>query len=83
MPPSSTGKRSWILSGGYRLGGLLLLPTRLLLLIFGNRPAHWFKFDPQNLSLKNVLSAVFFAGFGVAAMFLTSLAQFLKAKAMW
>jgi hypothetical protein len=40
----------------------------LLLLLFGRRPNQWFAFDPQNLSLKNVLSLFFFGAFGLAAI---------------
>jgi hypothetical protein len=40
-------------------------PHGILLLLFGRRPNQWFKFDPQNLSVKNVLSLLFFAAFGV------------------
>jgi hypothetical protein len=41
----------------------------LLFLVFGSRPNVWFKFDPQNLRLKNVLALLAFAGAQLAILF--------------
>jgi len=58
----------WILS---ELIGLAIYGPAygVLLLLFGRRPNQWFKFDPQNLSLKNVLSLLAFGAVGLAAIF--------------
>jgi len=52
------------------IGAAVYLPAYgLLLLVFGRRPNKWFTFDPQNLSLKNVLSLLAFGAVGLAAIF--------------
>src|SRR4051812_26457520 len=50
----------WILS--YLVGLAIYAPAwGLLLVLFGNRPNEWFKFDPENLSWKSTISLL---GFG-------------------
>ena len=69
----------WILSE--LVAAAIAIPAYgVLLLLFGRRPNDWFKIDPQNLSWKNTVSLLIFAG--VSPYSLLSLAR-LKAKDTW
>ena len=58
----------WILS--YLVAAAIALPAYgVLLLLFGKRPNEWFKIDPQNLSWKNTVSLLAFAGVCLAVIF--------------
>jgi hypothetical protein len=61
-------EKVWVLA--YLVGFAIIGPAwGLLLLLFGKRPNEWFKFDPQNLSLKSAASLIAFAAIGVIAIF--------------
>jgi hypothetical protein len=58
----------WILSE--LVGAGIFLPAYgVLLILFGRRPAEWFKINPQNLSWKNTVSLLAFAGVCLAVLF--------------